>query len=191
MAALVEACKNPDFGAHVCCVISDVAQAPGVIYAKDAGIPTAVVALEEFESRESWDHALAATLRTFDPDLVMCAGFMRILGSPVLDAFPDQVVNTHPALLPQFPGAHAVRDALAAGVTQTGCTVMIVDEGIDTGPVVAQEVVEVRENDTEETLRARIQQVEKPLVVATLGRMIREGWTVDGRAVHIGTGGSL
>jgi phosphoribosylglycinamide formyltransferase-1 len=109
---------------------------------------------------------------------------MKILGPRVLKAFP--VVNTHPALLPSFPGAHAVREAVAYGVKVTGCTVHLVDSGVDTGPVIAQEAVPVRPDDDEPTLHERIKTVERRLLVDIVGRMVREGWTVDGRKVHIG-----
>jgi phosphoribosylglycinamide formyltransferase-1 len=132
---------------------------------------------------------MARTVAAFEPQLVVCAGFMRILGEPVLAAFPGRIVNTHPALLPAFPGAKAVRDTLAAGVKITGCTVMLVDEGIDTGPILAQRPVEVREDDTERTLHERIKAVEKDLVVSTVGAMVRTGWTIDGRHARIGTDG--
>jgi len=129
----------------------------------------------------AWDLALAREIARHAPDLVVCAGFMRILGRPVLEAFP--VVNTHPALLPAFPGAHAVRDALAYGVKVTGVTVHLVDEGVDTGPVVAQAAVAVETGDTEQDLHARIQAVEQPLYVDAVGRLARGGWKVEGRTV--------
>jgi phosphoribosylglycinamide formyltransferase-1 len=111
---------------------------------------------------------------------------MKILGAPSLVRFGGRIINTHPALLPSYPGAHGVRDALAGGAQVTGCTVMIVDAGIDTGPIVAQAAVAVEDNDTEESLHERIKLVERALVADTVGRMAREGWTVDGRAVRIG-----
>jgi len=153
----------------------------------EAGLPTAVVSLKDFPSRELWDEAVARTIASFDPDLVVLAGFMKILGAPSLSRFGGRIINTHPALLPSYPGAHGVRDALAGGAKVTGCTVIIVDEGIDTGPIVAQAAVEVWDNDTEETLHERIKVVERELVATTVGRMLREGWTVDGRIVRIGS----
>lgn len=137
-------------------------------------------------TRDEWDERLAGRIAEHKPDLVVSAGFMKILGSRVLGAFP--VVNTHPALLPAFPGAHAVRDALAYGVRVTGCTVHLVDAGVDTGPVIAQEAVPVREGDDEESLHERIKTVERRLLVETVGRMAREGWTLTGRTVRLGTG---
>ncbi len=187
MAALVSACEDPTFGASVAAVISDRADAEGLTWAAEAGIPTAIVSPRDFPDRVTWDVAVARSAAAFDPDLVMCAGFMRLLGEPVLRAFPGHIVNTHPALLPAFPGARAVADALAAGVKITGCTVMIVDEGIDTGPILAQRVVEVREDDTETTLHERIKTIEKDLVVETVGAMLRSGWTIEGKIARVGT----
>jgi phosphoribosylglycinamide formyltransferase-1 len=121
----------------------------------------------------------------FRPDVVVSAGFMRILGAPVLERFADRVVNTHPALLPAFPGAHGVRDALAYGARVTGCTLHVVDAGVDTGPIVAQGVVEVLDSDDEETLHERIKVVERALLVDWVGRIARGGLRVDGRRVVV------
>jgi phosphoribosylglycinamide formyltransferase 1 len=187
MEALASACKDPEYRATIAAVIADRADALGLEVAANAGIPTAVVSPSEFPDRVTWDAAVARTASAFNPDLVMCAGFMRLLGEPVLRAFPGRIVNTHPALLPAFPGAHAVRDALAGGVKITGCTVMIVDEGVDTGPILAQRPVDVREDDTEATLHERIKAVERELVVDTIGTMVRSGWTIEGRIARMGT----
>ena len=148
-----------------------------------AGVEVFTVRLSDHPDRAAWDLALATELARHAPDLVVCAGFMRILGRPVLEAFPQRVVNTHPALLPAFPGAHAVREALDYGVKVTGVTVHLVDEGVDTGPVVAQAAVPVEPGDTEQTLHARIQSVEQPLYVDAVGRLARGGWKVEGRTV--------
>ena len=121
----------------------------------------------------------------FGPDLVVCAGLMRILDPAFLDRFPDRVINTHPALLPAFPGAHAVRDALAYGVTVTGCTVHFVDAGVDTGPVVAQAAVRVRPDDDVSRLHDRIKAEERQLLVSTVSRLVRQGWRVSDRRVSI------
>ena len=150
-----------------------------------AGVEAFTVRLADHPDRASWDAALADELLRHEPDLVVCAGFMRLLGRPVLERFPHRVVNTHPALLPAFPGAHAVPDALAYGVKVTGVTVHLVDEGVDTGPVIAQAAVPVLPGDTEQTLHARIQDVEQPLYVDAVGRLARGGWTVEGRTVHL------
>jgi phosphoribosylglycinamide formyltransferase 1 len=186
MSALTAAATDPEFGATVAAVITDNPDAPGLQVAADAGIPTAVVALSDFPDRITWDQALARTIGTFEPTLVVCAGFMKLLGEPTLTAFAGRIVNTHPALLPAFPGARAVEDALVAGVKVTGCTVMIVDEGVDTGPILAQAPVPVRDDDTQATLHGRIKDVERDLVVSTVGAMVRSGWTVEGRKTMLG-----
>jgi len=187
MAALVSACGDTKYGATVAAVVADRPDAAGLAIAAAAGIPTAVVAPSDFPDRPTWDAAVARTAAAFEPDLIVCAGFMRLLGTPVLEAFPGRIVNTHPALLPAFPGAKAVRDAMAAGVKVTGCTVMLVDEGVDTGPILAQRAVDVHEDDTEDTLHERIKAVERELVIATIGTMVRSGWTIDGRTTRMKT----
>lgn len=186
MAAIETATRDVDYGAIVVAVVSDQPAAPGLDYARAAGIPTVVVDREDFASRTQWDAALAAAIVPFDPDLVVLAGFMKIVGAAVLEAFDGRIVNTHPALLPAFPGAHAVRDALDAGVKVTGCSVIVVDAGVDTGPIVAQAAVPVQPGDSVETLHERIKSVERGLVVDTVGAMVREGWQVTGRQVTIG-----
>ncbi|GAA2643601.1 phosphoribosylglycinamide formyltransferase [Nonomuraea recticatena] len=159
----------------------------GLARAERAGVPTFVEKLSSYGSRADWDTALAARIAAYKPDLVVAAGFMKILGAPTLESFP--VLNTHPALLPSFPGAHGVRDAMAHGVKVTGCTVMLADAGVDTGPIVAQEAVRVFDGDDEHLLHERIKTVERGLLVDTVGRMVREGWTVTGRTVRLGSGG--
>ena len=140
--------------------------------AEAAGVPTFAAALRDHPDRATWNDELAAAIAKYEPDLVALAGFMRLLAPSVVSRF--RIVNTHPALLPAFPGAHAIRDALAAGVTSTGVTVHWVDEGVDTGPVIAQESVPVLPGDDEHALRTRVQAVEKPLYVATLKRLCQE-----------------
>lgn len=182
----MEAAAEPAYGGVIVGVVSDKADAPGLDKARAAGIPTAVVELLDFPDRATWDQAVAKAVAAFDPELIVLAGFMRILGAPMLERWGGRIVNTHPALLPSFPGAHGVRDALAAGVKVTGCSVIIIDAGVDTGPILAQAAVEVRDNDTEQSLHERIKHVERDLVVETVGRMVRHGWSVDGRRVTIG-----
>ena len=138
--------------------------------AQRAGIETAVFEAADYETREERDVALAEWLRARNVDLVVCAGYMHLLRPTFLSRFPERVINVHPALLPEFPGAHAIEQALAAGVRETGATVHYVDEGVDSGPVIVQERVAVREDDTVETLRARIQAVEHEL----LPKVVRE-----------------
>lgn len=183
LQALLDAAADPSYGAQVVAVGTDRDGVRAVDRALEAGVEAFTVRLGDHPDRASWDRALADELARHDPDLVVCAGFMRILGKPVLERYSCRVVNTHPALLPAFPGAHAVRDALAYGVKVTGVTVHLVDEGVDTGPVVAQAAVPVEPGDTEETLHARIQAVEQPLYVEAVGRLARGGWKVEGRTV--------
>ncbi|WJZ02068.1 Phosphoribosylglycinamide formyltransferase [Corynebacterium freiburgense] len=139
-----------------------------VARAVTAGIPARTIALAQCTSREQWNVKLAEAVAEFQPQLVISAGFMKILGAPFLQRFPGKIINTHPALLPAFPGAHAVRDALAYGVKVTGATVHIVDEGVDTGPIIAQVPVSVFPEDTEATLHERIKQQERTLIVSVL-----------------------
>lgn len=150
---------------------SDVPDAPALARAHQVGIPTFAVPLDRGVDRAEWNEKLLAALRTHRPDWIVSAGFMRILGPVVVRAFSERIVNTHPALLPAFPGAHAVRDALAYGVRVTGCTVHLVDEGVDTGPIIAQRAVEVCADDDEATLHERIKVIERELLVTTLIQM--------------------
>jgi len=186
-SALLTAAAADDFGAVVCGVVADRDGISGLERAAEAAIPAVVLPLDAFADRGDWDRAVAAAIAGFEPDLVVSAGFMRLLGAAVLDRFP--VVNTHPALLPAFPGAHAVRDAIAYGVSVTGCTVHWVDSGVDTGPILAQRAVEVLEGDDEASLHERIKQIERPLLVEVVGRLAREGWTIDGRKTRFGRDG--
>lgn len=186
MRALLAAAADDAYGAQVVGVITDKPGVGALTIAAEAGIPTAIVAPVDYADRAAWDEALADAVAGFEPDLVLCLGFMRIIGAPTLTRFDGRIVNTHPALLPSFPGAHGVRDALAHGVRITGCTVMLVDAGVDTGPILAQHAVEVWDDDTEETLHERIKIAERALVAETVGRMARDGWTVDGRRARIG-----
>jgi phosphoribosylglycinamide formyltransferase 1 len=138
-----------------------------------AGVETFTVSPRDFPDRPAWDTALAAEVARREPDLVVLAGFMRILGAPVVEAFAGRLVNTHPALLPSFPGAHGVRDALAHGVKVTGCTVHLVDAGVDTGPILDQVAVRVLDDDDEATLHERIKTHERALLVDVVGRLAR------------------
>lgn len=145
--------------------------------AEAAGVPTFSVRLRDYPDREAWDAAMAAAVAEYEPDLVVSAGFMRILGRDFLQRFQGRVVNTHPALLPSFPGAHAVADALAYGVRVTGTTVHLVDDGVDTGPILAQETVPVLDDDDEQTLHERIKVVERRLLVDVLATIATRGVT--------------
>src|SRR5665648_31925 len=186
LAALLAAHRDPAYGARVVGVVSDRAGVPGLAVAREAGVPTVVVAPADFPDRARWDAGLAQAVAVFDPALVVSAGFMRILGTGFLDRFGGRVINTHPALLPAFPGAHAVRDALAHGVKVTGCTVHVVDAGVDTGPIIAQRAVQVTDGDDEARLHERIKDVERDLLVEVVGRVARDGLTVHGRTARLG-----
>lgn len=188
LAALLAAHAQPGYPARVVGVVADRAEAGGLALAREAGVPTAVVAPGDFPDRAAWDAALAEAVGVFRPDLVVSAGFMRILGAPVLERWPGRVVNTHPALLPSFPGAHAVRDALAYGARVTGCTLHVVDAGVDTGPVVAQVAVPVLDGDDEAALHERIKVAERRLLVEQVARIVAEGMRVEGRRVVVGLG---
>jgi phosphoribosylglycinamide formyltransferase-1 len=181
---LLQALLDHASGFTVSAVLSDRADAAGLDRARAAGVPTAVVDLADFPDRSSWDAALVRAVDTFHPDIVVLAGFMRIVGEPLLQRY-GRIVNTHPALLPAFPGAHGVRDALTHGVKVTGCSVILVDAGTDTGPIIAQRAVEVRDEDDESALHERIKVVERELLVDVVGRMARNGWQVEGRKVTL------
>ena len=167
LQALIDA-----FGAGVVAAGTDRPGCSAMMRAADAGVDAFAVAPGEHRNRSEWNRALAYEIGLHRPDLVVCAGFMRVLDHSVVERF--QLVNTHPSLLPAFPGAHAVRDALAYGVTVTGVTIHRVDLGVDTGPILAQAAVDVFPDDDEATLAARIQAVEKPLYVTTIQRLIEE-----------------
>jgi phosphoribosylglycinamide formyltransferase-1 len=189
LQALLDAIHaDPAFPAEIVAVGADREDIAGLERAELNEISTYVVKVEDFDDRAAWDAQLTYITSIFEPDLVVSAGFMKILGPAFLDAYT--VVNTHPALLPSFPGAHAVRDALAYGVKVTGCTVHLVDAGVDTGPVIAQAAVTVEDGDDESTLHERIKVVERELlvdVVRSLSTSISThgGPTVTGRKVHI------
>ena len=187
LQALIDASGDADYGARVVAVGADRGNINGLARAERAGLPTFVVRLADYPDREEWDAAVARACAEYAPDLVVLAGFMKLVGKPFLDSFGGRCVNTHPALLPSFPGKHGVRDALAHGVKVTGCTVLLVDDGVDAGPIVAQASVPVADDDDEDTLHERIKVAERALLAGTVGRMVREGWSVRGRKVRIGS----
>lgn len=154
--------------------------------AAEADIPAFAVRVGEHPTRDDWDAAITEATAAHQPDLVVSAGFMRILGPQFLSRFNGRILNTHPALLPAFPGAHGVRDALAYGVKVTGCTVHLVDAGVDTGPILAQQPVEVRDGDNEETLHERIKVVERQLLVDVVAAIATRGVTVTERKATLG-----
>lgn len=187
LQALIDASGDLAYGASVVAVGADRDGIAALDRAKDANIPTFTLKVRDFPTRDAWDGALAASCAAHQPDLIVCAGFMKLLGTRFLAKFNGRCLNTHPALLPSFPGMHGVRDALDYGVKITGCTVFLVDGGIDAGPVLAQAAVAVQDDDDEATLHERIKVAERALLVDTVGRMAREGWTVSGdRKVRIG-----
>jgi len=170
LRAFLEAAADADYPAHVVAVGAD-RDAEGLQHAGDFGIPSFSVPFRAFESREAWGEELAAQLRAWNPDLIVLSGLMRLLPEAVVNEFAPRIINTHPAYLPEFPGAHGVRDALAAGVAQTGASVIVVDGGVDTGPIVAQERVAIEPGDTEETLHDRIKPVERRLLIDVVRRI--------------------
>jgi phosphoribosylglycinamide formyltransferase-1 len=186
LQALLDAGADEGYGARVVAVGADRPGIAGLARAEQAGVPVFVHRIADYPDRAGWDRALTASCAAFKPDLVVLAGFMKLVGSVFLARFGDRVINTHPALLPSFPGTHGVRDALDYGVKIAGCTVFMVDAGIDTGPVIAQAAVPVRDDDDEASLHERIKLAERSLLAATVGRMAREGWTVQGRKVRFG-----
>ena len=189
LQALLDACTDPAYGATVVAVGADRSDIEGLRRAEKAGVPTFVCRVGDHPTRTDWDAALTAAVAAHAPDLVVSAGFMKSLGAEFLAVFGNRCLNTHPALLPAFPGAHGDRDALAYGVRVTGCTVHLVDAGVDTGPIVAQAAVAVRDDDDEDSLHERIKTVERELLVQVVGRLARDGFEVlEGRHVRIGKG---
>jgi phosphoribosylglycinamide formyltransferase 1 len=187
LQALLDACQADAFGATIVAVGADRDGTGGEARAQAAGIPTFVRRVKDFPDRPSWDRALAADCAGYEPDLVVAAGFLKLVGPDFLAEFGGRMINTHPALLPAFPGLHSVRDALAYGVKVTGCSVILVDSGVDSGPILAQQAVPVLDDDDEEILHERIKGAERTLVVATIGRMVRNGWSASDRTVRIGS----
>jgi phosphoribosylglycinamide formyltransferase 1 len=186
LQALLDACSDPSYGAEVVAVGADRKEIEGLTRAERAGVPTFVVRLADHADRDAWDAALTAAVGDYEPDLVVLAGFMKLVGRAFLARFGGRTVNTHPALSPSFPGISGPADALAYGVKVTGCTLFIVDDGVDTGPIVAQRTVDVLDGDDEATLHERIKVVEREMLVDAVGRMIRDGWSVTDRKVTLG-----
>lgn len=173
LRALLDATLDPTFPIRVLAVGADN-PCDGLEHAELFGIPTFVVSPTNFESREAWAEMLLENVNYFEPDLTVLAGFMRVLPANFVQALSPKLINTHPSLLPHFPGAHAVRDALAAGSTETGVTIHIVDEGVDTGPQLAQERLAILADETEHELHDRIKEIERKLLVGVV-RDIADG----------------
>lgn len=186
LQALIDACADPAYGAQVVAVGADRDDIEGLARADRAGIPTFVKKVSQFSSREHWDRAMATSVAGFEPDLVVLAGFMKLVSDDFLTRFENRIVNTHPALCPSFPGMDGPAEALAYGVKVTGATLFIVDGGVDTGPIIAQTVVPVIDDDTVESLHERIKIAERTMLVDTIGLMARDGWELDGRRVRLG-----
>ncbi len=170
LRALLDETADPDYPARVVVVGAD-READGFAHAEHYGIPTVLVPWREFESREQWGAELGAQLSVWKPDLVVLSGLMRLLPAPLVEAWSPRIINTHPAFLPEFPGAHGVRDALAAGVDQTGASVIIVANGVDDGPILAQERIPVLPGDDEHSLHERIKPVERRLLIDVVRRI--------------------
>lgn len=179
LQALIDASLDPAYGVRILAVGADRDDIEGLRRAERAGIDTFVCRVRDFPDRVAWDVALATEIASRTPDFVVTAGFMKILGPATLA--DRTILNTHPALLPSFPGAHAVRDALAHGVKVTGTTAHLVDAGVDTGPILAQRAVEILDDDTEETLHERIKVEERELLVDLVGRLGRDEMGLPGR----------
>lgn len=164
LRALLEASRDPDFPARVIAVGAD-READGLAHAEEFGIPSFTVPYSSFDSRAEWGSALLEQIRVWEPDVLVLSGLMRLLPPVIVDALSPRIINTHPAYLPEFPGAHGVRDALAAGAEQTGASIIVVDNGVDAGPIISQERVSVLPGDTEHSLHERIKPVERRLLV--------------------------
>jgi phosphoribosylglycinamide formyltransferase-1 len=186
LQALLDASAAREYGAEVVGVGADRDGIEGLERARRAGIPVFVHRVKDYPDRAGWDAALTASCRDLAPDLVVLAGFMKLVGPGFLTEFQGRCVNTHPALSPSFPGMHGPADALAHGVKVTGATLFVVDAGVDTGPIVAQTPVPVLEDDDVETLHERIKVAERRMLVDAVGRMAREGFTITDRKVRFG-----
>lgn len=186
LQALLDAASDPSYGAEVVAVGADREDIEGLRRAERAGVPAFARHLDRFASRAEWDRELTEAVAGFEPDLVVLAGFMKLVGPVFLDRFAGRVVNTHPALCPSFPGVTGPADALDYGVKVTGATLFVVDEGVDTGPIIAQVVVPVEDDDDVASLHERIKVAERSMLVDTVGRLARDGFSITDRKVRIG-----
>ncbi len=185
LQALLDAADRPAYGARVVAVGADRPGTGGVERAEAAGLPTFVCRMDDHPDRAAWDAALTAAVVEYRPDLVVSAGFLKLVGRAFLERFGGVYLNTHNALLPSFPGMHGPRDALEHGVKVTGATVFVVDAGVDTGAIVAQVAVPVLDSDDVDSLTERVKVAERHQLVETVGKMVREGWTITDRKVCI------
>jgi formyltetrahydrofolate-dependent phosphoribosylglycinamide formyltransferase len=188
LQALLDAAADPAYGAAVVAVGADRPGIEGLARAARHGVATFVAAVRDFAGRDEWDAELTNACLAHKPDIVVSAGFLKLVGPRFLGEFEGRYINTHNALLPAFPGIHGPRDALAYGVKLAGATLHFVDSGVDTGAIIAQVAVPVLDDDTEDTLLERIKVAERRQLVDTVGRMAREGWTVNERKVRLGRG---
>lgn len=186
LQAILDAAAEPSYGAQVVAVGADRTGIEGLARAERAGVATFVHRVPDFPDRSAWDRALTDSVQAYRPDLVILAGFMKLVGEEFLATYAGRTLNTHPALSPSFPGMHGPRDALEYGVKVTGCTLFVVDGGVDTGPIVDQRAVPVLPDDTVETLHERIKEQERAMLVEAVGRLAREGYRIDGRGVRCG-----
>ena len=184
LQALLDACADVSYGAEVVAVGADREGIEGLLRAEKVGVPTFVHKVADHADRPAWDAALTESVAAYEPDLVVLAGFMKLVGSSFLARFAGRVVNTHPALCPSFPGTSGPADALAYGVKVTGATLFVVDAGVDTGPIIAQSVVPVADDDDVDSLHERIKVAERQMLVDSVGRLAREGFRVEGRQVR-------
>jgi len=189
MMSIVAACKAGEVPAAVAIVISNRADAPGVAWAQGRGLATAVLSQRDFADRETHDRAIVDRLQQVGVEWVCLAGYMRLLSRSFIVAYPSRILNIHPALLPSFPGLHGQRDALEWGVRVSGCTVHLVDLELDHGPIIVQRAVPVEDDDSEETLSARILEQEHRAYPEALGKLLTLPWRVEGRRVVFGRGG--
>lgn len=185
LQALIDATADPAYGVRIAAVGADRDDIEGLSRARRANIPTFVCRVADFANRADWDAALTSQVAAYRPDLVVLAGFMKLAGEVFLARLGGRTVNTHPALSPSFPGIHGPQDALDYGVKVTGCTLFVVDSGVDTGPIVAQRAVSVESDDTALTLHERIKTAERQMIVDCVGRMVRNGFSVTERKVTI------
>ena len=186
LQALLDATADTSYGAEVVAVGADRDGIEGLLRADKADVETFVCKVGDHSGRDDWDRALRDVVAGFEPDIVVLAGFMKLVGPAFLERFAGRVVNTHPALCPAFPGTTGPADALAYGVKVTGATLFVVDEGVDTGPIIAQAVVRVEDDDDVASLHERIKVAERQMLVETVGRLAREGFSITDRKVRIG-----
>ncbi|MDD5285754.1 MAG: phosphoribosylglycinamide formyltransferase [Desulfuromonadaceae bacterium] len=185
LQAIIDSIEAGQINASICCVISNKADAYALTRAKSHGIPVVIHENKGFTDRQGYDAVTVEILREYGVELVILAGFMRILSETMVNAFPNAIMNIHPALLPAFPGLHAQQQALNYGVRYTGCTVHFVDGGTDTGPIIMQSVVQVEQDDTEDSLSARIQKAEHRTFPAAIKLYVDGKIKVEGRQVRI------